>query len=288
MNPTEQAWLENRIAASVADDFYLDREEEKGIKEEAASKGFSVNDTELILRAVLDGYGAVSERQLIDTLDKWLHQSTDDDQKLDKKEERDTLDQVVRPATGKKRGLDPRVAEDYVANFCKANGINRSSSSNKLTVPLIIISALALIGAGGAFYFSKRPPNILSERQEIVHSAPGVKLNDADRAEIDDQLNRAINYVEASQLTDPPEKSAKACLDSIRKIDPNGTYRGEEIKGLVTRIVSQYIAMADRANTQKDVQSVRKWIDRAKLFHAESEVIRDKERSLGLIATSEQ
>jgi hypothetical protein len=291
MTPTEQAWLENRIAAAVADDFYLDREEEKGVKEEAASRGFAVTDTELTLRNVLDKYGAVSERQLLDTLDKWLHQTTDDDRLLDKKEERDSLDQVVRPASGKKRGLDPRVAEEYVASFCKVNGVKRSSDNNSLTKPLILVSVLAVVVGGIALYYMSKPAEIKLETREVNRggsSSATVKLTDIDRAEIDDQYRRAVAYVSASQFTDPPEKSAKACIDTIKRIDPNGSYRGDEVKGLIVQIVNQYMGLAERAFAQKDSASARKWVDRAKLFYAESEVIRDKERALGIVAASEQ
>lgn len=290
MNPTEKSWLENRIASTVADDAYLDRAEEKGIKEEAPARGFLVSDIELVLREVLDNYGAVSERHLVDTLDKWLLQSTDNDKKLDKKEERDSLDQVVRPAKGKKRGLDPRIAEDYVTSFCKVNGIVRSSDRNSLTVPLIIITLLAIVGSGAAYYYFNKPADVRTEvRMEVIRSgAAPIKLTEQDRQEIDDQFRRALEHVEASQFTDPPEKSAKACLDIIYRIDPAGTYRGEDVRNLVTRIVNQYLTIADRARAQNDLAGARKWIDRAKLFHADSEVIREKERALGLIPATEK
>src|SRR5574337_1707019 len=212
MNLTEKSWLENRIAAAVADDAYLDRAEEKGIKEEAAARGFSVSDIELVLREVLGNYGAVSERQLVDTLDKWLHQSTDDDKKLDKKEERDCLDQVLHPGKGKKCGLDPRIAEEFVASFCKVNGVKRVSDRNSLTVPLIVISLLAVVGGGGAYYFFNKPAEVRTVvRTDVIRSGEApVKLTEQDRQDIDDQFRRAVEHVEASQFTDPPEKSAKA------------------------------------------------------------------------------
>jgi hypothetical protein len=290
MNDNEQAWLENRIAASVADDFYLDRDEEKGIKEEAAARGFAVSEIELTLRKVLDQYGAVSERQLIATLDKWLHQSTDVDRKLDQKEEKDCLNQVVNAAPGKKAALDVRVANDYVASFCKANGIRRSTDSNKLTVPLVAVSGVALLAIAAFFMWPKAEPatKLADTALRPVSAATDVKLSADDRSEIDDQLRRARSYADAAQFTDPPEKSAKACLDTIHRIDPAGTYRGGEVKALVTSIVSQYMTLTDHAAAQKDTVAARKWIDRAKLFNAESEVIREKELALGLVAKNER
>ena len=282
MNATDTSWLENRISAAVADDFYLDRGEEKAIKEESSSKGFPIADIEVVLRTVLETYGAVSERQLVDTLDKWLHQSTDHDKKLDKKEERDALDRVVRIGNGKKAALDPRVAEEYVSNFCKVNGIVRSSDGNKLLMPAMGLLAVLLL-IGGYALFTKKPVEAQSLAPVVAIASAETKLTDADRAEIDDQLRRAVQYVTASQLTDPPEKSAKACLDAIRRIDPAEQYKGKETRDLVAAIVDQYIAMAEKSAAQKDKSATQRWLDRAKLFHAGSELIREKERTFGLI-----
>jgi len=283
MNPTDVSWLENRVGAAVADDFYMDRAEEKGIKEEASSKGFSIADIEVVLRSVLERFGAVSERQLVDYLDHWLHQFTDNDKKLDAKEERDALDKVVKPATGKKKGMDPRIAEDYVASFCKVNGITRTTDKNKLTVPVAILAILAVLGIG-AYLFSPNKPQVSTEKNGVI-SAPvaSAQLSDVDRAEIDDQLRRAAQFVAASQFTDPPEKSAKACLDNIRRIDPSIRYKANEIRNLVSTIVNQYIGMADKSFSQNDKNGAQRWLDRAKLFHADSELIREKERSFGFI-----
>ncbi len=287
MNASDTSWLENRISAAVADDFYLDRAEERSIKEESASKGFPIADIEVVLRTVLEKYGAVSERQLIDTLDKWLHQSTDDDKKLDKKEERDTLDRVVHPANGKKAALDPRVAEEYVASFCKVNGITRTTDGNKLLMPAMGLAAIVLL-LGGYALLSNKAVESQAAVSPPVSVATGTKLSAADRAEIDDQLRRAVQYVAASQLTDPPEKSAKACLDTIRRIDPTEQYKGKETRELVAAIVDQYIAMAEKSAAQKDKNATQRWLDRAKLFHAGSELIREKERNFGLIAVEQR
>jgi hypothetical protein len=288
MSPTDVSWLENRVGAAVADDFYLDRAEEKGIKEEASSKGFPIADIEVVLRSVLEKFGAVSERQLVDSLDHWLHQFTDNDKKLDAKEERDALDKVVKPATGKKKGMDPRVAEDYVVSFCKVNGITRTTDRNKLAVPFAVVAVLAALGIG-AYLFSPSKQEVRTEQTGVV-TAPvaGAQLSDADRAEIDDQLRRAAQYVAASQFTDPPEKSAKACLDNIRRIDPGAQYKAKEIRELVSTIVNQYIEMADKNFAQNDKNGAQRWLDRAKLFHADSELIREKERALGFIAAEKR
>jgi len=60
MNENEKKWLENRVNVSVDDDFYLDRDEEKRIKEEAASRNIYNNDIEFTIRSILEKTGSVS------------------------------------------------------------------------------------------------------------------------------------------------------------------------------------------------------------------------------------
>ena len=102
MNQIDQTWLENRIRASISDDYYLDREEEKQIKQEGTNKGIAIDDIELILQVELDKLGAVSERILTNELDQLLHQFTDIDRVLDNKEERVSLNMVCSTAIVKK------------------------------------------------------------------------------------------------------------------------------------------------------------------------------------------
>lgn len=90
-------------------------------------------------------------------------------------------------------------------------------------------------------------------------------------------------YADKAQYTDLPEKSAKACLDSIKQIGPGGQYRGAEVKALANRIVSHYLVLADKGFAEKDPDAVRKWLERAKLMNADTETIREKERAFGLL-----
>ncbi|MDP2177235.1 hypothetical protein [Methylicorpusculum sp.] len=289
MNQADQEWLENRVSAAVSDDFYLDREEEKRIKEEGSAKGIPVKDIELVIRMELDKYGAVSERLLLVELDRLLHQFTDNDKELDGKEERDTLDKVSKPALGKKMGLDHRIAEEYVSSFCKVNGVRRNSDLKKWGVPVAVVAVLALGLIG--FYIAAKP-NTETVTQTVIETrvvdTNAVVLTDKDRIEIDDQLRRAVQFVEKAQYTDPPEKSAKASLDQIKQIDPNGQYRGDEVKGLSSRIVDHYISLAEKSTASGDKASAGKWIDRAKLMNIDREVIMEKEKALGLSANGEQ
>jgi len=275
MNQADQQWLENRVQASVDDDFYLDRDEEKRIKEEGTARGISIKDIEIIIRTELDKSGSVCERVLLDELERLLHQFTDNDKELDNKEERDALDKVLKAAPGKKKGLDPRVAEEYVAAFCKVNGVKRTTDSKGKTMP-IIIAVVIVLAIAGFFGISKKSPASFG-------AGITVKLKDNDRTEIDDMLRRAESYVEKAQYTDPPEKSAKACLDSIRQIDPSGQYKGKEVKALASQIVGHYISLADKRFAAGDKTGTVKWVERAKLLNADTETIRDKEREYGLI-----
>lgn len=292
MNQTDQDWLKNRVAAAVDDDFYLDRDEEKRIKEEGSARGIVSKDIELIVREQLDLYAAVSERALVEELDRLLHQFTDNDKKLDQKEERLALSKVVTPAAGKKVGLDPRIAEEYVTSFCKANGARRSTDTKKWLGSQLGLGVVALAILGGVLYFALRPareaPSVaqqpeLRKEESKPGNARAVKLNDADRSEIDDQLRRAAGYVERAQYTDPPESSAKASLDQITQLDPDGQYRGDEVKALGSKIVEHYVKLAEKSAASKDLGGAAKWLARARLLNRDREVILEKERELGLV-----
>lgn len=287
MTPAEQQWLENRISAAVDDDFYLDRDEEKRIKEESAAKGILIRDIELTIRTELDRHGAVCERILIDQLDRLLHQFTDNDKELDSKEERDALDKVLIPVQGKKKGLDPRVAEAYVDSFCKVNGVRRNTEAKKRLMPYIIIGVCIVLAVGAFAILKKNPESKVSATpSEAVKSTPSsdntVILTEKDRAEIDDQLRRANQFIEESQYTDPPEMSAKACLDQIRQIDPNGQYRGSETKRLASIVVDHYIDLAKQSSASHNPAEAKKWLSRARLMNTDREQIIDAERELGL------
>jgi hypothetical protein len=278
MNQADQAWLENRVQAAVDDDFYLDRDEEKRIKEEGSAKGIPIKDIEIVIRGELDKSGSVCERILLDELERLLHQFTDNDKELDNKEERDALDKVMNAAPGKKKGLDPRVAEEYVHAFCKVNGVKRTTDGKGKLIPIIaVVVVLVAIIIG---YSVMKKPTVVTK---VVNGGAVVQLKDNDRAEIDDFIRRATQYVEKSQYTDPPEKSAKACLDSIKQIDPNGQYKGDEVKAIASKIVGHYISLADKRFAAGDKENTIKWIERAKLLNADMETIREKERAYGLI-----
>ncbi|PZT93979.1 hypothetical protein [Sphingomonas sp.] len=276
MEADQRSWLENRLHAAVDDDFYLDRDEEKRIKEEAAGRGMAIRDIETAIQTELKKSGAVSERLLVDELERMLRQFTDNDRLLDRKEERDAFDHVVRPAAGKRKGLDPQVAEAHVASFCRVHGIRRQTAPRTLS-PLVIggIAAAALILVVVALLTFGRSEG------EGIGPIPAA-LSQSDKVRVDDDLRRAAQYVDQAQYTDPPERSAKAMLDDIALLDPQSSYRSEDVNSLKRRIVDHYLALADRSAGQRDLDGARRWLDRARLLKANDEGIREKARQLGV------
>ena len=129
----------------------------------------------------------------------------------------------------------------------------------------------------------ENPAAAVQVKETRAVDTKAVRLNENDRSEIDDQLRRAALYIEKAQYTDPPESSAKASLDQIRHIDPDGQYRGEEVKGLASKIVDHYIKLAEKSAASSDLGAAAKWLARAKLLNRDREVILEKERALGLV-----
>jgi hypothetical protein len=294
MDQKEKEWLVNRIKASIDDDFYLDREEEKIIKQEGSAKGIFINEIDELLEFELNNIGAVSERCLLIELERLLHLYTDNDKELDRREERDALDRVLLPASSKKRGLDNKVAEEYVTYFCKTHGVRRNSEFLKQI--FLPASLLCVFAVGGIVFYLLNPvkTEVVTEKiiqnvvEKSVANSSAIFLTDKDKLEIDNFLRRAEQFIEKAQYTDPPEKSAKTCIDEIKQIDPNGQYRGSEVKNLSRKIVNHYIELAERSGASNDSASASKWLDRAKLMNTDREVILEKEKSLGLVTKNEK
>jgi len=285
MNQNDQNWLENRVHAAVDDDYYLDREEEKRIKEEGAAKGIPIKDIDLVIRSELQKSGSVCERILIDELERLLHQFTENDKRLDEKEERDALNKVLNPGVGKKRGLDPRIAEHYVISFCKVNGVTRDSDVKSKYVPIFFLALIGVFVIIGLWFSVNKKLDDSPKPDTPSGSSSLAIVSEKDKVEIDDQIRRAQEFIERAQFTDPPEKSAKACLDTIRRIDPAGRYRALEIKAMASKIVEHYIALAGKSFAAKDTAAVTRWLERARLIGVDLESIQDKEREFGLSGT---
>lgn len=286
MADSNEEWLVGIISGSIDDDWYLDRQEEKDIKQDATRRGMPMSDIERILRRELDKSGSVSERVLLEEFEVLLHQYTDDDKYLDKKEEADALEKVMTPAPGKKKGLDPKEAADFLNAFCETHLVKKESDKKFSTGMVAGLIVLVAVGVGTAYMFWPEVITKVETRTKVetkVVDPTAYSLRSQDQADIDDLLRRAQRYVEQAQYTDPPERSAKAALDSIRNIDPKGQYRGGDVRALVDRIVDEYIALAHKSYGEKDMDGVKRWLDRARLFNRNSELIREKEREFGII-----
>lgn len=267
----DQVWLENRIRVSVDDDFYLDREEEKRIKEEAASRNILIDQIESSIKKILDNTGSVNERILINELDRILHQFTDNKKSLDKNEEKIILDRILKPDPGKKRGLDFHVAIEYVDSFCKINAVTRGNLYSRFKIYFFSLSLCMFFLVIFIFFYIQPKPNAV------------VIISNKERVEIDFQLERAKSFIKQAQYTEPPERSVKFCVDKIRQIDPEGQYRGAEVDEIVKKIVVHYLQLADKSFAAQDPAGVSKWLERANLMGGEKELIREKERALGLV-----
>ena len=136
---------------------------------------------------------------------------------------------------------------------------------------------LAAIAIGGVNYLSKSDGISISGGSSAL-------VTGEDKVEIDDLIRRANQFVEMAQYTDPPEKSAKSCLDKIKQIDPGEQYRGADVRAISSAIVNHYIALAEISHSARDRSGTEKWLERAKLLNADREVIRETERRLGLLS----
>jgi hypothetical protein len=82
-----------------------------------------VHEARYLLEEELERVGAVSERLLLEELERHLHIYTDRDKVLDKKEYNDAVQFITRPKPGRRKGLKVDVAQKYIQDFCAANGV---------------------------------------------------------------------------------------------------------------------------------------------------------------------
>ena len=192
--------------------------------------------------------------------------------------------------------MNYKVAEDYVKNFCKVNSVIRDTDGKNWVTPLLLVLIILLLILSVSYLmFIKKDPVIErvveTKIEHVVETkmieGNAVVLNDNDKIQIDDLLRRTQQYVEKSQFTDPPEKSAKSTLDEIKQIDPSGQYRGDEVKLFLSKIVDHYIELAKKSAAVGDLPKASKWLDRAKLLNTDRESISDEEKALGLTSINE-
>ena len=86
-------------------------------------------DSELQSRAI------ANEVQLLVELDGTLHQFSDSDRKLDRKERDDAFQLVCRPRPGFAKGLKTDVADKYIVDFCRQNNVKLKTGLFSWAVP---------------------------------------------------------------------------------------------------------------------------------------------------------
>jgi len=273
MATSPQQRIEIAVENAIGTDYYLDIGEERDILLDAGKLGAPLNDAKRIIKQALDKFGAVNERELVEELDQLLHQYTDNDKYLDRKERADALAAVVPPRSGKRKGLEPKVANERIDEFCKANNVRQQAVGGKVTGVIIAAAVIvvAIIGISLMIYLKNRPtavvPPVQVQGQVRVEPVPKVdRLTPEQQQDIDNLISQARVYLRQGFYTDPPEKSVKTCLDRIPTIDPQLTYRKADIVKLVGETVDKYIQLAEGDFAKGNVEGVRKWISRARLF----------------------
>jgi hypothetical protein len=90
--------------------------------------GFSFNSSTAsdVLESEFRSRGtAVKERELVERLRGFLHNSTQDSRWLEDKEKDTLLRYILTPESGKKAGLNRAVALATIDRFCKENGVGQ-------------------------------------------------------------------------------------------------------------------------------------------------------------------
>lgn len=80
-----------------------------------------------MLTLTLERLNVVNEKALLDELKHFLQSMTAAEKKLSSKSRTDALQHVCKPRPGRGRGLDPSVAEQFITNFCRQNGVREKS-----------------------------------------------------------------------------------------------------------------------------------------------------------------
>jgi len=271
--------LKDKIIAH-AQDGYIDTGEEAGIENLAADLGLGAK-CESIIGEYCERYKAVREKKVLGEINANINRQYGDG-KLSPKQAEDVkkMARALIPEGNK----DPQDAEAQLLEALNDKLLRDRVKKGSGAVVVSVVAVVA-ISAVLAYTYLKEPDihevHVPGETKVIDSTA--YNLRSQDQVDIDDLLRRALMYVEQAQYTDPPERSAKAALDNIRNIDPKGQYRGTDVRALVDQIVDEYIALAHKSYGSNDMDGVKRWLNRARLFNRNSELIREKEREFGIV-----
>jgi hypothetical protein len=112
-----------QMIASRIDPEYCESSQREALIRDAQALGLSRTDTEVAVDLELESLFTANEYALLARLEANLRQFTDKDKKLDPKERRDAIQLACRPAVGYRQGLRYDVAERFLVQFCRSNGV---------------------------------------------------------------------------------------------------------------------------------------------------------------------
>ncbi|MCM8620207.1 MULTISPECIES: hypothetical protein [Candidatus Accumulibacter] len=129
------AALRNRIAARVFGGYCDSVLRGELIQQGISDFGLEPAKAALLTDVALEGLGCANEQKLCDELTDLLRRFTDQDKKLDPKERSDAIQMVCKPRFGYSKGLELKVADALVVNFCRANGVRVKVGLLRWTIP---------------------------------------------------------------------------------------------------------------------------------------------------------
>lgn len=117
-------------------DAYCDSAAWRNLAEEGVG-GFGLDrkTAVLALDMELERLSVANEPALLRELEGMLRQFTDRDRKLDAKERSDVVQLVCRAKPGYSKGLRHEVAESFIIDFCRQNGVKVKVGLFKWAVP---------------------------------------------------------------------------------------------------------------------------------------------------------
>ncbi len=77
----------------------------------------------IVIESELESLSVTNEKKLLSELEKVLQQFTQSDKKLDDKEKADAIQMVCKPRVGFDQGLKYDIADNFILQFCRKNGV---------------------------------------------------------------------------------------------------------------------------------------------------------------------
>jgi hypothetical protein len=283
MDPNEKKLREDYIAAASPDG-YIDQEEEREIASKAAEFGLGSRFDSIMTEECLK-HNIVREVSVRGQVASFVKKRYGE-KSLSKNEVKDIRDyarSLIPDGNGNPEEAEAQLMERVVDAILKGR-VKKGSP-----VPIIIVTVVALAAIVVAIFFiTKAPEKEVVVKTQIKEVKAKVKpLTQDQKTEVDNLIISMESHIEAGKYTDPPEDCAKQDLDAIRMIDPNLNYRKADIESHISKIIQRYLNLARNAQGSGDMKGVKKWITRAKLFFRDSEVIRDFEKEIGLVKSTE-